>query len=97
MWIKKISRQRIDEISVGQAGDFFLIWKGLSRQVRYFLLFFEKVRKGFPANRGNFCHVKQEAFLVERGIVIIASLTMEIFIHMLTLPKENYISLWLYN
>ena len=81
MWFKKISRLRIDEISVSQAGDFFLIWKELSRQVRYFLLFFKKARKGFPAKRGNFYHIKEETFLVKWGIFIIASLTKEIFIH----------------
>ena len=81
MWFKKICRLIIGEISVGQSGDFFLIWKELSRQVRYFLLFFKKARKGFPADRENFYHIKEEMFLVKPGIFIIASLTEEIFIH----------------
>ena len=68
MWFKKISCLRIDEISVGQAGDFFLIWKELSQQVGYFLLLFY--------------YIKEETFLVKRGIFIIASLTKEIFIHL---------------
>ena len=68
MWFKKISCLRIDQISVGQAGDFCLIWKELSQQVGYFLLFFY--------------YIKEETFLVKRGIFIIASLTKEIFIHL---------------
>ena len=36
--------------------------KELSRQVRDFLLFFKKTRKSFPANRGNFYHIKEERF-----------------------------------
>ena len=36
--------------------------KELSRSVRDFLLFFKKARKSFPANRGNFYHIKEEKF-----------------------------------
>ena len=89
MWFKKICRLIIDEISVGQSGDFFLVWKELSRQVRCFLLFFKKARKGFPADRENFYHIKEEMFLVKPGIFIIASLTEEIFIHIHLLSQKK--------
>ena len=54
-----------------------------------FLLFFKKRRKGFPANRGNFYHIKEETFLVKRGIFIIASLAEEIFIHIFLQSQEK--------
>ena len=57
----------------------------------------KKASKGFPTNRGNFYHIKEKTFLVKRGIFIIASLTEEIFVHILTLPKDNFILLGLYN
>ena len=54
-------------------------------------MFFKNVRKAFPTNQGNFYHIKEEAFLVKRGIFIIASLTEEIFIHIYLRSQKNFI------
>ena len=89
IWFKKISRLRIDEISVGQAGNYFSHMKGIVSGSEGFSVVFKKARKSFPANRENFYHIKEETFLDKRGIFIIASLTEEIFIHIYLHSQEK--------
>ena len=51
-WFKKISRLRVEEISVG--GRLFSHMKGIVSTSEGFSIVFQKARESFPANQGHF-------------------------------------------